>query len=100
MAMNEALLEAISIAGSQTALAKHLKLRQQAVAKWVLKGRVPPFRAIQIEELTGGRVSKSRLCPDLFGCSASSTPVDVRQVADVNNGRDERVGQAMSGNHG
>ncbi|QTR47486.1 helix-turn-helix domain-containing protein [Thiothrix litoralis] len=80
--MNEALLEAISIAGSQAALAKHLKLRQQAVAKWVLNGRVPPFRAIQIEEMTGGAITRGRLRPDLFDADSIATPVLMEKPAD------------------
>jgi DNA-binding transcriptional regulator YdaS (Cro superfamily) len=98
--MNEALLEAISIAGSQAALAKHLKLRQQAVAKWVLKGRVPPFRAIQIDELTKGKVSKARLRPDLFGDSSNSIPVESLPAADCKEQSGERAGVAMGGGVG
>lgn len=41
--------------GSQRALALRLGVSPPAVALWVLLGRIPPRRAIEIERLTQGR---------------------------------------------
>lgn len=61
----EALLEAIKIAGSQSALAKALGKKQAHVWFWLNEAKkFPPAVAVQIEEATG--VSRQRFCPDVF----------------------------------
>lgn len=40
-------------------LAKLLKLSRWAVQKWIVKGKISPNRAVQIVELSEGRVSLS-----------------------------------------
>lgn len=39
--------------GAQTALAKLLDVRPQAVSQWLARGYVPPERAAEVESLTG-----------------------------------------------
>jgi DNA-binding transcriptional regulator YdaS (Cro superfamily) len=46
-----------------TALAKALEISLPALLQWE---RVPPKRAAQIEELTGGKLTFQMLRPDLF----------------------------------
>ena len=58
---------AITIFGSQSALAHELDVTPQAVQQWVRYQRVPVARAIQIERATGGRVTRYELRPDIFG---------------------------------
>ena len=59
-----ALLHAVAQAGGQTALARKLKVKPQAVHQWVTAGRVPPLRALAVEAATG--VSRKALRPDLY----------------------------------
>ena len=40
--------------GTQTALAKALKVSKVTVHKWVEAGCMPPGRALQVEHLSGG----------------------------------------------
>lgn len=68
---HEALLEAIKMAGGQTALANELSKRgyptkQGHVATWVSRDkRAPAKRAAPIDSITG--VSRHILRPDIFG---------------------------------
>ncbi|ADE14145.1 conserved hypothetical protein [Nitrosococcus halophilus Nc 4] len=57
----------IEILGSQAALAREVGVTLQAVNQWVKKGRVPPGRAIAIEQATKRRVTRYELRPDIFG---------------------------------
>ncbi|MQA53708.1 transcriptional regulator [Pseudomonas piscis] len=59
-----AIKKAASAAGSQSALARHLKVTPQAVQKMCATGRVPAERVLDIERLTG--VHRSELRPDLY----------------------------------
>ena len=45
--------KAVSAAGSQAKLAEQLGCTQQAVSGWVLRGFVPPLRAVEIEAVLG-----------------------------------------------
>lgn len=77
--MNKALNQAIKLAGSQTSLARMLNVKPQTVQHWSKIGIVPPVRAVQIESVLEGRVTRSMLRPDLFiGCMAQSveTPIE------------------------
>jgi DNA-binding transcriptional regulator YdaS (Cro superfamily) len=64
---NPALLKARAAAGgTYSNLARLLDTTQSAVSQWKKKGRVPLRRALQIEALTGGQVTKEELRPDVF----------------------------------
>lgn len=59
-----AIQKAANVAGSQSALARSLKVTPQAVQKMCATGRVPAERVLDIEKLTG--VNRSELRPDLY----------------------------------
>jgi TorA maturation chaperone TorD/DNA-binding transcriptional regulator YdaS (Cro superfamily) len=62
-----ALAQAIEIVGGQAALARLLGVSQPTVWHWVHKAeRVPGEHVIAIETVTGGRVSRHDLRPDLY----------------------------------
>ena len=63
--MKSSLEKAIEIVGSQAALARTLKVSDEAVRKWRRK-RIPAERVLQIEAATGGRVDRHDLRPDLY----------------------------------
>lgn len=67
------LLEAISIAGSQTNLARLAGVSQQDISYWLRKARkgIPLERVPAIEHATGGRVTRYDLRPDFFGADPS-----------------------------
>lgn len=56
---------AISKAGGQSALAKALNIRPQAVQQWAKVQRVPAERVLDVERITG--VSRFELRPDVYG---------------------------------
>jgi DNA-binding transcriptional regulator YdaS (Cro superfamily) len=61
--------KACRLADGQSKLAERLaaagkKVSPQAVHKWIKAGRVPPDKAVLIEQLLGGRVRAEQLCPD------------------------------------
>ena len=57
---------AIELFGTEIELARALGVSAQAVCIWATgRNRVPPKRAIQIQEITGGRVTVADLRPDL-----------------------------------
>ncbi|HWL68155.1 MAG TPA: Cro/CI family transcriptional regulator [Geminicoccus sp.] len=82
----QALLRAIRICGSTRRLAAELGITPQAVSQW---RRTPATRVLQVERLTGGKVRRSELRPDLypesseepafsrssFRCSTDSSPL-------------------------
>jgi len=57
---------AVQIAGGQSALARFIGVKPQAVQQWVASGRVPPVRVPRIVEAVGGAVSHHDLRPDIF----------------------------------
>ena len=64
---NPALQKACAAAGGNCEdLARLLGVTPSAVSQWKIKQRVPLRRALQIEALTGGRVTKEELRPDVF----------------------------------
>ena len=50
--------------GNKSRLAQALGVTRQAVTKW--EKRVPAERVLSIEALTGGRVTRHELRPDLY----------------------------------
>ena len=62
--MREALLEAVSRAGSQRALGKLICKSQQLVGYWVEKGKVSANAVLDVERVT--QVARYRLRPDLY----------------------------------
>jgi len=57
--------KAIQHFGTQGELAKQIGISQVAVSKWKKNG-IPPNRAIQIEQLTNGEITRQELRPDFF----------------------------------
>jgi hypothetical protein len=59
-----ALIHAVSRAGGQTALARELGIKPQAVQRWCSTGRLPPLRVLAVEAASG--VSRKALRPDIY----------------------------------
>lgn len=51
--------------GKDRDIARLLGLTPAAISRW--KGKVPPDRAIEIEEKCGGKVTRYDIRPDYFG---------------------------------
>lgn len=58
---------AVALFASQQAFADALGVHQTFVSRMVVTGRVPAERCRQIEEVTGGAVTRYELRPDVFG---------------------------------
>ena len=56
--------KAVDVSGSQSALARSLKVTPQSVQEWVTRGYPPAERVLAIEEATG--ISRHDLRPDLY----------------------------------
>lgn len=65
MRTNEAVKKAIDAAGSIAKLAEKCEVSRTAVYQWLEKG-VSPERAVHIERVLHGAVSRREFCPDLF----------------------------------
>lgn len=61
----DALNKAIEAAGGVGKLASSIKVAQNVVSNWRLRGQVPSDRCIAIEQATG--VTRYELRPDVFG---------------------------------
>jgi DNA-binding transcriptional regulator YdaS (Cro superfamily) len=59
-----AIIHAVDKAGGQSALARVLRIRPQAVQKWCARGSVPALRVLAVEAATG--VSRKALRPDIY----------------------------------
>ncbi len=59
-----AIIRAVDKAGGQSALARILGVRPQAVQKWCASGVVPPLRVLAVEAATG--VCRKALRPDMY----------------------------------
>lgn len=57
------------------ALARRLDVSKQALSKWQQTGIVPPHRALQMELLSGGKVSWKKICPDIVDEFESASEV-------------------------
>ena len=63
---DEALKAAVAIGGGQKRVAEALGISQAAVSQWMLRGRLPVERVLQLERLTGGKVPRGLLRPDIY----------------------------------
>ena len=62
----EPLREAIEIVGSQAKLAKAIGKEQGHIWFWLNRAqKITPPIAVKIEQATGGKVSRTKLCPEL-----------------------------------
>ena len=61
----EALDRAVTICGSQGALAAKINVRQSLIAMWKKRGRVPAEYCPAIERATAGEVRCEQLRPDV-----------------------------------
>lgn len=71
-AQKEALLKAIKIAGSQTALAEDIGTSQQNISNWLKTGFIKPEFVIPIEIAVETKVSRHDLYPEIYPISKSS----------------------------
>jgi DNA-binding transcriptional regulator YdaS (Cro superfamily) len=65
----EIIERAIEAAGGQTALAKALGIKTQAISQWKHNG-VPAEKALAVERASGGKVKCHELRPDVFPAPA------------------------------
>ena len=81
--MNTAALQkAIEIVGGQTALARHLGLKQPHVWNWLnVAKRIPAEFVIEIEKATDGRVSRHELRPDIYPKDQTSSAAPKRAAS-------------------
>jgi DNA-binding transcriptional regulator YdaS (Cro superfamily) len=62
--LSQGVKAAIKSFGTQTALADALGIERSAISQWK---QVPATRVLEIEEKTGGTVSRHEMRPDVFG---------------------------------
>ena len=62
---NQHLQKAIDLVGSEAKLGTLLGVSQPSVNGWKAR-KVPAHRAVQIEQVTNGRIKRHDLRPDLF----------------------------------
>lgn len=65
-----AITQAAKAVGGQSALARILECKPQAVQKWCATGKVPAERVIAVENATG--ISRSALRPDLYPAASTA----------------------------
>lgn len=64
--------------GGQTAFANRMGVSQGLVWQWLEgKTRITAERAIEIEGITGGKVSRHELRADIFGSPPAPEPLDL-----------------------
>ncbi|ENW81333.1 hypothetical protein F909_02624 [Acinetobacter sp. ANC 3929] len=68
----EALIKAIKIAGSKSALARGIEITPWALSKWNFE-KIPEDRCLPIEKFTNGRVKAEELRPDINWLYVRST---------------------------
>lgn len=77
----EAAVQAAQIVGSQAELARRLSVAPPTVNQWCSGERpVPAARALQIEDMTAGKILKSDLCPS-FPWPAASKQKKTKKAA-------------------
>ena len=71
----ETIQQAVDLAGSQSKLAEMLGITPQAVQIWCSnKRKVPVTRAIAIEKLFPGEITRAEIRPDIFCDIPDATP--------------------------
>ena len=60
---------AVDFFGSQGKMARKMGINPMTVSQWKRNG-MPAKRAVEIERLTGGLVTRAELLPDIFGEAA------------------------------
>lgn len=65
------IFRAVESLGSVSALARALRITRAAIYQWD-EGEVPPKRALEIERVTRGAVTKQQLCPSIFKTSSAA----------------------------
>lgn len=58
--------KAARCAGGQSALARRIGVRPQAVQQWIARNHVPAERCLDVERATGGQITRHELRPDLY----------------------------------
>ncbi|MCG9081137.1 transcriptional regulator [Laribacter hongkongensis] len=71
---NSAIQRAAEAAGSQSALARALGCRPQAVQRWCRTGIVPAERVLEVERISG--IRREEIRPDLY-------PIDENLCCDI-----------------
>lgn len=61
-----AISKAVWHAGGQSALARKLGLKPQAVQRWCKAGKVPAERVLDVERVIEAKVTRHELRPDLY----------------------------------
>ncbi|KJZ10899.1 hypothetical protein TW86_13500 [Halomonas sp. S2151] len=64
MTPEQAMQEAIRIAGGAAALSREIGISSQAISQWNV---VPAARVMAVVKAAGGKVSVNQLRPDIFG---------------------------------
>ena len=64
MPPEQAMQEAIRIAGGAAALSREIGISSQAISQWNV---VPAARVMAVVKAAGGKVSVNQLRPDIFG---------------------------------
>jgi DNA-binding transcriptional regulator YdaS (Cro superfamily) len=68
----EALKTAVGLLGSQKALAKAISRPQSRISEVInLQGKIPAEWCLPIEQVTGGKVTRHQLRPDLYPAEAA-----------------------------
>lgn len=60
----EVIREAIDKAGGKKAVADALGMSEEGVRVWIVRGKIPAERVVEVEGITG--VPRERLRPDLY----------------------------------
>ena len=68
--MESSIEKAVRAVGSQSALARAVKVTPQAVQQWVDAGRVSHKKVIEVERVSG--VPRQELRPDIYPAEASA----------------------------
>ena len=66
MTTESAIQKAVNHAGGQSALARRLGLKPQAVQRWCKVGLVPAERVLDVERIVAAKVTRYELRPDIY----------------------------------
>ena len=61
--MDDAIKKVVDVVGSKAAIARHLGITKGAVSQWTI---IPAEHVLEVEKLTGGRVTRYELRPDRY----------------------------------